>query len=335
MKKFIYKSFLFFAIPMLLGFILDTLISEKLKNSKEFPCENEVWNDIYNSSINSETAIIGSSRAWVHFNPKIINEILNTQSYNFGEDGSNFILQYIRFKEYTSFNPTPKFVVLSLDMWTLKNSDNSYPTYRFYPYMLWNYRVYNILEKFNKLGYKKNLFNFPLIRYMNFKTFDLLLNNNEKPFFKLFNKYLELNSSGNLRNYGFRAMNLEWKKDDIKTLFDKNYSVNIDYSIKLILENFIEELIDNNIEIIMVYPPEFIEGQGVIANRNEILSIYKNISIKLDIPFFDYSNDTISMKKDLFYNVQHLNKTGANLFSRDISFKINEYRSNIIKINTE
>ena len=50
-------------------------------------------------------------------------------------------------------------------------------------------------------------------------------------------------------------------------------------------------------------------------NRGEVLSLYTNYSHKYNIPFYDYSNDAISYQKKYFYNTNHLNKTGAELFT--------------------
>ena len=45
------------------------------------------------------------------------------------------------------------------------------------------------------------------------------------------------------------------------------------------------------------------------------INVYKKLSKKHAIPFWDYSSDSISFNKDYFYNANHLNKTGADLFT--------------------
>ncbi|MBE2208298.1 MAG: hypothetical protein IAE84_11975, partial [Saprospiraceae bacterium] len=79
-----------------------------LKQTKKAPGEFEVWNDIYNSNVNCDIAIYGSSRAWVHIDPKILSHILQLNVYNFGIDGHNFWLQYLRHIEFLKYNPKPK-----------------------------------------------------------------------------------------------------------------------------------------------------------------------------------------------------------------------------------
>ena len=321
MRKFIFNISIFIIIPTIIFLSFDVFVSNKLKSKIDFPAENEVWNDIYSSSINANIAILGSSRAWVHFNPKIIDSILNENSYNFGEDGANFILQYIRYKEYIANNPSPKLVVISLDLWTLKKNDNGYPTNRYYPYMLGNTRVYNFLEGIGKVGYNKNKFFIPSLRYLNLSQINKLLSSQEQPYFELFNKHLKLRN-GRLRYKGFRGMDLQWKNKN--SFLGSEFEIEVDNSIISNLESFLIELKKNKIKVVLVYPPEFKDGQSLATNRGNIFSIYKNVSEKFNLPFYDYSDHDLSFNKELFYNVQHLNDIGANKFTNDFAMKIKD-----------
>jgi hypothetical protein len=315
MRRFIKKVLLFLIFPICLALPLDIYISNQLKYIKDFPCEIEVLNDIYRSNINAEIAIFGSSRAWVHFDPKIIDDLLNVESYNFGEDGSNILQQYLRYKEYIAFNPAPKTIILSIDMWTLKNKDNSYPPQGYYPYMLWNTRMFENLNIFNKVGSNKGKFHIPMLRYLNINQLKLFLKHPQIPYSEAFDKSFTLNIDGNLRYKGFRGMDLQWKDDNDSFVQLDDYTVNIDDSLTLVMETFIKELRKENIEVILVYTPEYKKGQSITKNRNEIFSIFQNISDKFNIPFYDYSGSLISESRELFYNVQHLNKDGATIFT--------------------
>ena len=51
----------------------------------------------------------------------------------------------------------------------------------------------------------------------------------------------------------------------------------------------------------------------------EIISLYQHFSEKYDIPFLDYSNDELSYSTKYFYNSQHLNRTGAELFTAKLA----------------
>jgi hypothetical protein len=73
------------------------------------------------------------------------------------------------------------------------------------------------------------------------------------------------------------------------------------------------------IKLIFVYTPEYVEGQDFVQNREKIFEIYQSISKSEEIPFWDYSKDSISFEKQLFYNSEHLNDFGATIFSKKFS----------------
>jgi len=76
--------------------------------------------------------------------------------------------------------------------------------------------------------------------------------------------------------------------------------------------------------VIFVYTPEYIEGQKFISNRNDVLGIVSRFSTKYDIPFYDFSNDSITFQRQYFYNTMHLNKAGAEKFTNGLIGKLKE-----------
>ena len=83
-------------------------------------------------------------------------------------------------------------------------------------------------------------------------------------------------------------------------------------------EQFINECNRDGIKVIFVYSPEYIDGQVFVKNRKEIISKYQYFANKYNLDFFDYSNDTMCMKKEFFYNAEHLNKKGSELFTKKL-----------------
>ena len=73
MSQFL-KKIIAFIIPLLvLSVFADILISNGLKKSDYYAQgETFIWNEIYNGNIDEDIFIYGSSRAWVHIDPKIL-----------------------------------------------------------------------------------------------------------------------------------------------------------------------------------------------------------------------------------------------------------------------
>jgi hypothetical protein len=304
MKKFLFRL-LYFLVPLLLfSFAADYTLSYSLKRSNKYPGEIEVWNDIYDGKAGCDIAIYGSSRAWVQIDPQILADSLQKTCYNFGMDGHNFRLQYLRHLELISHNQKPAHILLSVDMFSLEKRKDLYEADQFLPYMLWNKNMREYTGSY--IGYKKVDYTLPLLRfsgkYKAVKTAISLLTRK-----KAIQPY---------RNKGFRAMDRVWNSDLEKAQAENDkYVAKIDRETLALFENFIQECKRDNISLTLVYTPEYKEGQEFVSNRKEIMDVFKKYSAQYDLDFLDYSDDSICLEKSLFYNASHLNKQGAGLFS--------------------
>jgi hypothetical protein len=304
MEKFLTKL-LYFLLPILIiAYPIDYVMSYYLSQSHDYPGEFEVWNDIYKSNANCDIAIYGSSRAWVHIDPKILSDSLEFDVYNFGIDGHNFWLQYLRHLEFLKHNKKPKTIILAVDIFSLEKRIDLYEPDQFLPYMLWNSNIKEYTSSY--VGYNTFEYYLPLLRY-----------SSKSNALKKIKKNIFINqSSDNYRNNGFLGMDNEWNNDLDKAKKNKaTYEIKLDSTTITLFEKFIKECKHNNIELIFVYTPEYIDGQKFVSNRYEIIELYKHFSNLYSIKFYDYSKDSICLNKKYFYNAMHLNKLGAEFFS--------------------
>lgn len=102
----------------------------------------------------------------------------------------------------------------------------------------------------------------------------------------------------------------------------KSYKVEFDGTSIRLFDNFIAECKQQNIHLIFVYSPEYIEGQHFVENRKDVMDLYHHYSNKYGIPLYNFSADSMSYNKNYFYNASHLNKTGADLFSSRLASMI-------------
>jgi hypothetical protein len=305
MDKFI-KRCLFFLTPLLaLAIPLDYFISSGLKKCKDYPGEFEVMNDIYNGTASCDIAVYGSSRAWVHFNPLIMEKFLGKKVYNFGIDGHNFRLQYLRHLEFLKYNKKPEKIIICLDMFGLQKRTELYQIEQFLPYMLWNNNIENYTSNYN--GFKTMDYKVPLLRYAGrTKTLQLAFKN----------LIISSHSGTNYRYKGYRGMNKTWNSDFENAKNQrKKFEFSIDGEILQLFEQFISECVSSNIILTLVYAPEYIEAQQLTLNRNGIINVYKSLAEKYSLQFIDFSDNEICSKRELFYNASHLNKTGSDLFT--------------------
>ncbi len=81
---------------------------------------------------------------------------------------------------------------------------------------------------------------------------------------------------------------------------------------------YIKSSKQKGINLILVYPPTYHEAHSLIKSRDATIKLYEQIAIENNVLFLDYSSDQSFRSKDLFYNSQHLNKKGAELFTKKL-----------------
>ncbi|KUJ62184.1 hypothetical protein AR687_09180 [Flavobacteriaceae bacterium CRH] len=307
MKKFIINLLLFIIPVIILIYPLDYFISKNLKKSNSFGVgEYSTWNDILDGKINSDIVINGSSRAYEHINPVMITEQLHIPAYNIGMSGHNFWLQYLRHSLLLENNAKPKLIIHSVDIFTLEKKKNLSNYVQFLPYMLWNDKIKDATISYN--GFELIDYTVPLIRY-----------NKSRDSKKVALSMAKIKTDKVGRIKGYEPRDRQWNSDfDEAKKKMKSYDIKLDNASIVLFDKYLKECKSQNIKVIFVYTPEYIEGQKFVRNRGKIISIYQNFSKKYNIPFYDYSNDSLSFKKEYFYNAEHLNKAGAELFTQKL-----------------
>lgn len=310
MKRLVIKLFYFSVFFYFLAYLLDVIISNSLKKSNLYHGEIEVWNDIYQSKINSDLLILGSSRAWVQVNPNIIIKQTGLKTYNLGMDGHKFDLTYLRYLEYIKYNTPPKFIVLVIDVNFFSSYSKLYNYEQFLPYMLFNFNYYKFFNSYNY--FKKSDYILPLIRYSG--KINVIKNTISSIPFKKSKKY---------RNFGFRGQHLTWNDIEISKQLLK---IEMDQNKLFMFKSFINLCRKTKTKLILVYPPEYIEGQKMIQNRSGIINLLKNKAKSSNLIYFDYSQDnTFLRNKKLFYNAFHLNYRGACIFTQKLTNDLKNY----------
>ncbi len=306
MNKFIKKIVLFSVVALICFKALDFVIEYKLQNSKA--TFYSTFSKIYEGNLNVDLIINGSSKAYLQVSPKIIDEVLGVESYNLGRDGFKFDSQLVQYKMYRKYNRKPKYLVQIVSNETFPMYSELFGYMVFAPYL--DIPEVKQLAKKHK-GFSWADFNLPLIKYSSLlgkDIYQLKVNDNVYKGYNpqygrmwddSFEQFIKDNPNG---------VNIELDKDMMKSF-----------------ENYIKENKDNNIEVFMVYPPTYYKAHKYINNRKEIIEFYESISKKYNVPFLNYSQDSMSYNRDYFYNSQHLNGESADLFTNKLALDLKKY----------
>jgi len=283
----------------------DFFISASLRNSKTYAeGEYAIWNDIYEGHLSAEIFIYGSSRAVVHISPAILSEQLGKSCYNLGVNGFNFRTQYFRHQEASRHAKKPQTIVHSLDISTLSDKGEVFYKSQFLPYMFQSESIESFAKRYPDFSYFD--FRLPFVRYYG----------NSPAIFHAMKLFFIEQSPDLGRIKGYRGQDIVWT-DDLANVKKKmtTFEAPIDTSCVNLFEGYLQECLAKDINVILVYTPEYIEGQDFVKNREDVLQIYRDLSTRYKIPFLDYSADPISFDKSLFYNSGHLNKKGSERFT--------------------
>jgi len=298
MKKFLYRLLM---IGMSFGVVLsiiDYYYSEIVAESNHHRSV-EAWYDLMHGKIDADIIVMGSSRAWVHINPLILDSILHLNTYNIGIDGSTINRQIHKYNLFRKYNKKPKLIIQNIDTWSL-GYGTGYEKEQFFPYF-WNMDMRK--EFFSSEPLSKREKYIPMYRY---RDIDI--------------KRLFLKSPQTLTK-GYKGIIREWNGEEynnVKSLYFKNDDATVE-----MFDEYLAQTKAEGIKVVFVYTPQYIGATQKITNIDEMHNCYKKIADKYNIPILDYSHMNICYDTAYFYNAMHLNKQGAEIFSDSLAHDIN------------
>lgn len=313
MKNTIRNLLVAFLLIVPLLYVLQYWADKGLRKTKRLPFAT--WTDIYQSKINADVLIIGSSRAQYMVSPKILDSILGINTYNLGMNGWGTDMQLARFKIFLQHNKPPKYIIHSIDLKIFDKRDDLWEYEQFLPYLDDTIIVNNTRQY-------EGRFTFPELYFPAFK----------------YNKNLGIMYNGIKGNFvsetktyqykGYVSNDINWNYVDYESglkLFPNGMMTEIELDTRARFNEYIKFCKINNIKLIFEMAPMYYLGFLHMKNRQQIIDMIKECSLKNDITFLDYTDDTICYNQKYFYNTMHLNKRGAELFSVRLANDIKQY----------
>jgi hypothetical protein len=306
MSKLIRKLLLLSLLFLLLSFPIQWIIDRGLEKSNFCIHYNE-WNDLFDSKINCDLLILGSSRAWSQISPKYLDTALNLNSYNLGLDGYDFQMTYFRFKTYLLYNKAPKVVLLVLDANLLDKRKDLYLYEQFIPYL--NHSI--IKEAVSHYeGLDSKDFYIPFYKYTH-----------DRRLFICSLKWLFRKEFQSEKYKGFYAFDRKFRPTLYTKLCNNDTTLrgfhgNINKDSEKYLNDLARICKTKNIQLIFSYNPEFRFNDRIVYQHGWITEYYRSFAAKNDIPLFDYTDNDMCKDSAYFYNVTHINKKGTQLLNK-------------------
>lgn len=271
-----------------------------------------VTNRIVNGRIAAEILISGSSRALVHYNPRIIAHATGLTTFNIGRNGSQTDLQVAVLKTYLRHNPPPRLLIHNLDLYAFVTSHEIYDPAQYLPY-LDEEPLYSAVRRVYPDAWKWKYL--PLHGYLVADA--------------RFTWMLGLRSFAGWRPAedhidGFVPRPWKWTGDFEQ--FRRDHPNGIHTPIEPQGLRDLQELLSvarsHHIPVLLVYSPEYFEVQALQRNRARIFALFHDLGRRFEAPLWDFGESAISRQQDYFYNSQHLNAGGAAAFSQTLARRL-------------
>ncbi len=295
MKRFLVKMLIIVAVLLIPLYITDYLLTKDYRSRNYYPFST--WTDLVNGQLDSDLWILGSSRAWVQYNPRIIENSLNVSSYNLGCNAQFLFLDLQCYEIAKAYNPKPKYILLDIAWPSLTMETTSISRYFYMPYV--NDKRFRKIVKNNDNISSYYLY-IPCYRFLMEKESD---------------KYYINDSSYEYK--GYKAKDCNWIALELNSVDSVKYSC--EPKAVALLESFIQECKKDTIFVILIHSPMYYEGFEKIQNNDKMLNLFQNIANRNNVPFLDYTKDPICYDTMNFYNAMHLNAHGADLFSTKLA----------------
>ncbi len=295
MKRFLVKVLIIVAILLIPLYIADYLLTKDYRSRNYYPFST--WTDLVKGQLNSDLWILGSSRAWVQYNPKIFENTLNVSSYNLGCNAQFLFLDLQCYEIAKAYNPKPKYILLDIAWPSLTMEEAPISLYFYMPY-IYKRQFRSIIKDNNTIS--SAYIYIPCYRYLSEKASDICYKNDRSPEYR-----------------GYKAKDCNWIALELNSVDSVKYSCEPE-AIAL-LESFFQECKNDTISVILIHSPMYYEGFEKIQNNDKMLNLFQNIANRNNVPFLDYTKDPICYDTMNFYNAMHLNAHGADLFSTKLA----------------
>lgn len=300
MKKFLRNIILFVLPAWCVLTAVDYLYSKEAIKSNYH--DIEAWYDLMNGDIDADIVVMGSSRAFVHISPLILDSIIGTSTYNLGFNGSPIDRQIRKYHLFRQYNRKPKLIIQNIDQGSA-GYRTGYHLEQFYPY-LWDKSIRDEFLSSEHFSFWDKYV--PMYRYIHLfdlETFKVVLTSRERTLTK-----------------GYEGKEKHWDG----TAFEKIDSIKFtpNDTTLMMFDEYLAKAKAEGIQVVLVYTPIYIGHTRKMVNLDEMHAVYQKYADKYDIPILDYTYMDICNDTAYFYNAMHLNKTGAEIFSDSLAHDI-------------
>jgi hypothetical protein len=247
--------------------------------------------------------ILGSSRAAVTIDAGALGSQLGVRGINVSQIGAGYEELALVWDMFTQRNRT-EHLLLEVDLFGFDTTILGHPfhEYSYLPY-LGDTTVASSIRK--AFGARALVWQYvPLFKYAEF---------NDRIGLKSI-LHVAHRAKPNFDSTGSELRNGTMNDSLIRELRDTTYG--FDSSRLASLERILSIANDRRIRVTMFMAPEYVAARMHVRNRDAIVKAYRKIAERHGAEYLVLADEAIAEDRENFYNPEHLNRSGAELFTR-------------------
>lgn len=290
--------------------------------------------ELYTDDNDIEIVFSGSSLAFPHFNPAIIDKDMDTYSFNIGSSAQTYPGNYAMLQEmFTHHNP--KYVILTTEWINYIQTEESVVTYlSLIPYIKSPVTRFEYLLNSGKDGSWRNRIFWWTGYHVNSYS-DMIGNIRTKTQDSdyLNYKYLSYESEEYRgRGYVYRKITEQEPAYNPDTYGKINWShwdlANVNPNAVKMFEKIVSLCHKNNCELILINPPRPKIDLLSVDNYFEADAYINELALKNEVKYYNFNlakPELFSVPDNYFYDHSHMNGLGATVFSHSFSKFMNDF----------
>ena len=271
---------------------------------------------VNNRDERNDIIYIGASMPRMSIDPCVIDTLTGLKGYNFSFDACSVVYLNMILSKYMHDHPTPKYVVLVIDQFTLANGNK--PLYYFHDFQPYigdsivsscllpycpEYLPASFMERYTL--FQKTVAKTDFIASL-FKNLLMHIKGKDNPD----------------KGRGFRPDDKTWESmpHGIKP-FKESYPTRD----LIFLQQMCSLCEKKGVKLIWITPPLYKDYRKIVLNYDELNDSIKNLAKNYHIPYWIYTDIYMGQDSTYFYNVEHMNAKAAPVFSNILGEDIKNY----------
>ena len=255
----------------------------------------------------NDILFIGNSHTFYQIDPRITERVTGHTAYNLGLEGVSMIYYNMIYRTYVQRHPAPKYLVINVDHRCFNTDVRVFNFPDYFPYLKDSTVAACLGPYYKEYQYGFLQFYYRIMR-VNARPDPSKISN----LHYLFTPFGEVVPTVDTMR-GFHPFAIKWESKNHDPI--KYHAVCSGLGIDL-LRGILSDAARRGIKVVLISTPQYKDYHQVIDNYSELLDTANAMARAAHIPLWDYSDIRMTQDRNNYYNIEHLNSTGAAIFSQ-------------------